>query len=398
MERSKLFYIVSRFPFPLVKGDKLRAYHQIKELSSTCDVYLCALSDQKVTDSDVKALEPFCKEVIIFRLNWFSIITNLIKHLLFTGKPMQVGYFYNKKNVQKVKKEINRISPDHIFCQLIRTSEYVRNIKHIPKTLDYMDALSAGMERRIENASPLLKWLFRIESTRLKQYEHHIYKKFDFATVISASDRNLIFHYKNQDIVILPNGIDKSYFVPQQREKNFELLFTGNMSYPPNVQSAIYLVEKIMPLVWNDLPNCRLLISGANPVSKIKNLASSLVTIRPWIDDIRTSYAESLVFIAPMLIGSGMQNKLLEAMSMKMPCITSELANRALGAVSGEAILVGKNEKEYANFIHELIKNPARANDVAEKGHSFVTQSFDWSKSNQQLLNLIIEKNARIEK
>jgi glycosyltransferase involved in cell wall biosynthesis len=243
-----------------------------------------------------------------------------------------------------------------------------------------------------------VKWVIRMESTRLKHYEHYIYTKFDFATVISASDRNLIFHYDNQDIVILPNGIDKTYFVPQQREKNFELLFTGNMSYPPNVQSAIYLVHKIMPLVWDELPNCRLLISGANPVASVKSLAGNLVTVRPWIDDIRVSYAESQVFIAPMLIGSGMQNKLLEAMSMKMPCITSELANKALGAKGGEAILVGKNEKEYADNILGLIKNPEWANDVAEKGHSFVTQRFDWSKSNQQILNLILEKNARIEK
>ncbi|HAW52677.1 MAG TPA: hypothetical protein DCX54_10180, partial [Flavobacteriales bacterium] len=217
-------------------------------------------------------------------------------------------------------------------------------------------------------------------------------------TVISASDRNLIFHYNNQDIVILPNGIDKSYFVPQQKATNFELLFTGNMSYPPNVQSAVYLVRKIMPLVWKELPDCRLLISGANPVSSVKSLASDLVTVRPWIDDIRTSYAESQVFIAPMLIGSGMQNKLLEAMSMKLPCITSELANRALGADNGEAILVGRNEREYADFILELLKNPERARDVAEKGYSFVTQTFDWSKSNEQILHLIQEKNARVEK
>ena len=398
MERLKLFYIVSRFPFPLEKGDKLRAYHQIKELSNACDVYLCALSDEKVSNAQVKALEPFCKEVIILRLTWFSIVTNLIKYLFFTSKPMQVGYFYHRKNIQKVERAIERIRPDHIFCQLIRTSEYVRNINHIPKTLDYMDALSAGMERRIENASALWRWLIRMESKRLKRYEHSIYKKFDFAAVISASDRNLIFHYDNQDIVILPNGIDKTYFVPQEHEKNFELLFTGNMSYPPNVQSAIYLVQKIMPLVWNERPDCRLLISGANPVSSVKNLANDLVTIRPWIDDIRTSYAESSLFIAPMLIGSGMQNKLLEAMSMKMPCITSELANRALGAASGEAILIGRNEREYADYILELMKNPSKANDVAEKGHSFVTQSFDWSKSNEQILKLILEKNARIEK
>ena len=391
MERKKLLYIVSRFPYPLVKGDKLRAYHQIKVLSKTCDVYLCALSDQKVRQEDVKALEPFCKEVIIFKLSWFSIFSNLTQHLLFTRKPVQVGYFYNAGINNKVQKQIERIQPSHIFCQLIRTAEYVRKIKNIPRTLDFMDALSAGMERRMENSSLLIKWLFRIESTRLKRYEHEVLTEFEHATVISKPDRNQIFHYENQEIVVLPNGIDKDYFTPQIQKQNFELLFTGNMSYPPNVQSAIYLVEEIMPLVWKDIPSCNLLISGANPVSKIKNLANELVTIRPWIDDIRKSYSESKIFIAPMLLGSGLQNKLLEAMSMKLPCITSELANNALEAEEGSAILVGKNKEQFAQHIIELIKNPSLAEKIAEKGHSFVTQNFDWAKSNETLLKLITE-------
>ncbi|MEQ8522257.1 MAG: glycosyltransferase, partial [Vicingaceae bacterium] len=230
---------------------------------------------------------------------------------------------------------------------------------------------------------------------RLKCYEHHIYKSFSCATVISPSDRDLIFHYANEDIIVLPNGIDHEFFKPKQVEKEFELLFTGNMSYPPNVQSARFLVEYIMPLIWRELPKCKLLISGANPSKAVKKLAGEGVVVRPYIKDIRDSYNSSQVFIAPMFIGSGMQNKLLEAMAMNLPCITSELANRALNARENEELLIGKSYADYADKAVELLKNRKLANEIAQKGHSFVRNQFDWSTSNEILLNIINGKIPR---
>ena len=396
MERKKVVFLLSRFPYPLIKGDKLRAYHQIVELSAHCDIYLFALTDERVREGDKKMLEAYCREIRIFRLPFLSIVYNVLIHFLFTSKPLQVGYFYNGRILKKILQAVADINADHLFCQLIRTAEYGKQIRGIPRTLDYMDALSAGMERRMENASSLFRWVFRMEARRLKKYEHHIYKHFDSATVISTVDRDLIFHFENEDITVLPNGIDTEYFAPRNEEVKFDLLFTGNMSYPPNVQSAQFLVRDIMPIVWKEFPQCRLLISGANPKRKVRELASERVHIRPWIEDIRDSYAESRIFIAPMLIGSGMQNKLLEAMSMSMPCVTSQLANQALGAKENEDILIGRNAAEYAAHLSLLLKNPDKARDIAEKGHNFVTHHFSWSASNDIILNIVNNANGRI--
>ncbi|MEQ8522968.1 MAG: hypothetical protein RIC15_12540, partial [Vicingaceae bacterium] len=153
MDRKKVLFILSRFPFPLIKGDKLRAYYQIRELSKTCDVYLFALSDQRVSPADREALEPYCAGIKIFRLRWIEVLSSLIFHFLFSFKPVQVGYFYNSRTRKKMLKELRSLKVDHVFCQLIRTSEYGKYIDNIPKTLDYMDALSAGMQRRYESTS-----------------------------------------------------------------------------------------------------------------------------------------------------------------------------------------------------------------------------------------------------
>jgi polysaccharide biosynthesis protein PslH len=389
----KIYYVASRFPFPLIKGDKLRAFHQIKELSKTCDIYLAALSDETVDDIALKALEPYCREIRVFRIPWVPLLFNLFWYFVFSRKPLQVGYFFNKGIAARMQKEIQRIRPDHIFCQLIRTAAYAQAINGIPKTLDYMDALSAGMERRAEQTGYFLKPFFRMEARRLKRYERGILKHFDHACVISESDRNLIFNHSHKEIAVVPNGIDSEFFHPVKSEKEFDLLFTGNMSYPPNVKSAEFLVDRILPLVWRTRPETTLLISGANPVASIRRLQSDVVRVQGWTDDIRSSFAKCRIFVAPMLIGSGLQNKLLEAMAMGLPCITSELANRSLGAKEEEQILIGRSEEDYAKLLLRLLENREAANDLAKKGNIFVLEHFIWPNSNRILLDLMTYEN-----
>lgn len=386
----KIFVIVSRIPYPLEKGDKLRAFHQIKELSKQHEIYLCALSDRPVHKDAIKTLSEFCKKIEVIRLHKLSIYFNMLIRLLFTNTSLQVAYFYNKKAHQKIKNLVTEIQPDHIYCQLIRVSEYVKDFS-IKKTLDYMDALARGMERRIEEAPFYLKPFLKIETLRLKRYEHQIFDYFDNITIISKQDRDLIVNAYNHNIVVVPNGVDYSKYHFKDLPKVYDLVFTGNMGYPPNVNSVLYLVKKIMPLLWQQNPDIKLVIAGANPHPKIQALKSKNVIVTGWVEDITTYYAQSKIFIAPMQIGTGLQNKLLEAMAIKLPCITSELANNALGATHNENILIGHTPEDYAQLVFELLNNPEKAKKIAENGYRFVKENYTWEGSTAILENLIVK-------
>ena len=171
-------------------------------------------------------------------------------------------------------------------------------------------------------------------------------------------------------------------------EKEFELLFNGNMNYPPNVESVEYLVNKIMPLVWEKLPEVRLLISGASPNSRVMALKSGKVEISGWVFDIRENFAKSKILVAPMQISIGLQNKLLEAMAMQLPCVTSTLANNALGAKPDEQILVANTPEEYVQCIVELLQNEAKAREIAINGYKFAISNFNWQSSTAKLEEL----------
>lgn len=383
----KVFVVLSRVPYPLDKGDKLRAFNFVRYLSKYHDIYLCCLNENKLHPKAYKKLKPFCKEIFIIDLPKISIVYNIFK-VLFTGKPFQTGYFYSTKAKKRINDIIKSIQPDHIFCQLIRMAEYVKDI-NIPKTIDYQDAFSFGIKRRMQTEPFYIKPLLQSEYDRMMRYEYDVFRWFDNKIIISETDRNLISHPLYKDIHVLPNGVDLFYYQPIKVAKEYDIIFTGNMAYPPNIDASQYLVKEILPLVIKKFPNVKVLLAGASPHNLVKKLKSENVEITGWVDDMRDCYSKSKIFIAPMRIGTGLQNKLLEAMAMQLPCITTLLANDALKAKNNRDILIGNSPETLANCICMLLENEDKRNEIAMNGYDFVAANFNWER-NVEVLNELI--------
>jgi sugar transferase (PEP-CTERM/EpsH1 system associated) len=381
----KLFVLLSRFPYPLEKGDKLRAFHQIRELAVLHEIHLVCLTDQPILEEWKTELKKHCASLHVFNLNKALIYLNTAKQF-FTEKPYQVGYFYQGSIQRKINQLIAQIQPDHIYCQLIRTAEYVKHIQHIPKTIDYMDALAKGMLRRAEISTGIRRRLFNAEAKRLGAYENRIFDYFNHHTIISEQDRKLIQHPSADKIQVIENGIGTDFLeytcLP---EKKYDLIFVGNLNYPPNVECAEFLVKEIVPALSKLKIYPTILISGANPHNRVLSLASEKIEIRGWVKDIRESYCSGKIFVAPLFIGTGLQNKLLEAMALGLPCITSSLVNNALGAKAGTDLLVAENAPGFAEQISVLLASNADSERISDSGKQFVAAAFSWKKSVEKL-------------
>jgi glycosyltransferase involved in cell wall biosynthesis len=385
--------ILSRFPFPLEKGDKLRAYHQIVGLSRHFEITLICLTDKKISDSNRQALKPYCEKIYVFKLNKLIQLVNLTFATL-TDTPFQIAYFWQYHIQRKISIILNETNPNFIYSQLIRTTEYVKNYHACPKILDYMDAFSKGIERRIPDQPFFAKPFFKQEFFRLKNYERKIFEYFEEHIIISEQDRNYIFHNRADEIAIIKNGIsehllENKLFV----EKKFDLIFTGNMSYPPNVAASIYIAKRILPLLDKKV---NFLVSGVNPNKSVLKLKSSKIAITGWVENISESYLQSKIFIAPMFLGTGLQNKLLEAMALGIPCITTTMANTALGAKPEEAILIADNEYEFKTQIERLLNDDFLYKKISENALLFVKTNFSWEKLNEQLTHLIVNSRNKM--
>ena len=245
----KLLVLLSRFPYPLDKGDKLRAYHQLRYLAARHEICLFALTDEDVSTEAQAQVRPLCRGgLVVHRLRRPGIARHMARALA-TGLPLQVGYFYDAQAQRQVDGLLRDFRPDHVYCQLVRMAEYLRaHAGQLPMTLDYMDVFSAGMARRATQAPLWQRPVLALEAHRLLAYEAAAFDWFQHHTIISDQDRQLIQHPRRDAIEIVLNGIDTNYFRPRPTAaKEFDLLFCGNMSYHPNVDAACFLAEEILP-------------------------------------------------------------------------------------------------------------------------------------------------------
>ncbi len=370
----RILVLLPRFPYPLDKGDKLRAYHQIVELAKQHEVYLFALSHNKVKNDDYDHLHTLCTAVDYVRLHWWESAWGILKAFL-SGKPLQLGYWDSCRARRAYTRWEHQVQPDVVYCQMVRTIPTVTG-STCRKVLDFQDALSLNTRRRMERSHGLMKMILRYECRALQRTEQEALHLFDATTVISAVDQAAL----DPSVHIVPNGVDTDYFnvASHQRSIAYTIVFTGNMSYAPNVDAACWLVKEIMPLVWKQCPyGVKVLIAGADPKPAVKALAGPKVTVSGRLPDIRDAYASAKMFVAPMRIGSGMQNKLLEAMSMGLPCVTTTLAATPLGAKNFEHLLIGDSAAQLADLIVKLNIDELHRS-IADGGRRFVQEHFSW--------------------
>ncbi len=391
----KILVFLPRFPYPLNKGDKLRAFNQIKELSKNNDIYLFALSNRQIKNSEINILKNYCKDVRIEKLLLIGRLLSLVL-CIFNKLPLQVALFTTFLAKRHFINYYKKLEPNVVYFQFVRSGEYAKLIKKQcgedrPKlVLDFQDCLSMNMFRRAEISKTLIKLLLMQEVKRLRDYENCMFDVVDTLTIITQQDRGCIISQRRKEVKIIENGVDRKYFEYKGNcKKQFDIIFSGNMSYKPNVVAAQYLIKNIMPLVWKKNKNVNVCLAGSNPSKEVRELANEHVMVTGWVEDMREYYAKSLIFIAPMQIGTGLQNKLLEAMAMMLPCVTTPLANHALKTKENEHILVGQSATDLANHILALLKNSSYRYNIAKSGNNFVKENYSWQISTARLEKLL---------
>ena len=270
-EKKKLVFITSRFPYPLEKGDKLRVFYQLEGLAENFEIHLIAINQGEPTAEDLSKVAPFCKSMQVFSLNLIQRFLGMICSF-FLAAPLQVSYFYNPFTALKIKKLIHKIDPEYLHCHLIRTTLYIPKSYNGSVSVDLMDAFGVGMTKRLRSTkNPLKKLLFAYEEKLVYSYERRITEKYKNLCIISDQDKQNIKTDARNKIRIVRNGVDFSQYFPRNDEKQFDIVFMGNLSYPPNIEAITFITEKVMPLLRQHKPGIRFLITGANAPQKINN-------------------------------------------------------------------------------------------------------------------------------
>ena len=380
----RIVVLASRFPYPLEKGDKLRMYWHIRSLSEIHEVHLCCITHQKVSSVDFDHLSQFCKSIHVFSISYMDLVWQILRGF-FEGLPVSIAYFTNKRIQRSINRLIANEEFDGLYCQLIRMVEYTHSF-HRYKVIDYMDAFSEIMRKRSLQYPLFLRLFLKWESRRLQHYEQSAIGRFNNHIFISSRDANNISKDTSK-MLILPNGIDLHYFnqLPGNLGREFDLGFIGNMGYHPNVDAAQRLVRKILP----QLPKkTTVLLAGARPHLSIQNLASDKIFVSGWLEDIRMAYNSIKIFVAPIELGGGQQNKVLEALALGVPCVISKQTADGLDPLIHKFVSVATSEIEFVKAILEILGNYPSAKLKAKEAQSYLEGTHHWSYINQPLIHL----------
>ncbi len=174
------------------------------------------------------------------------------------------------------------------------------------------------------------------------------------------------------------------------RTEPMRLVFTGAMDYHANVDAVTWFCRDILPIIREAGIDVEFYVVGGRPTPAVKALEQVPgVTVTGFVDDIRTWYAQADVCVLPMRLGRGVQNKVLEAMAMQRPVVTTTKAAEGVSAKDLQHLLVADSPEDIARSVIELCKNPNARTQLGEAGRTFVTENFDWKRNMEKLEELL---------
>jgi glycosyltransferase involved in cell wall biosynthesis len=316
--------------------------------------------------------------------------------------PLSVSYFYRPRLFGIIKEQIENRHFDIVYCQLVRMAPYAVGLKG-NKIIDFMDAFSMGFQLRAQNANnPISKYVFNREALALKEYETLLANEFNHSVIISERDALAMGYDLNEDHIVVSNGVNTQYFDRNNATMSldqYDIVFVGNMGYFPNIEAVKFIATKVIPDLQTKGYDITFLIAGARPGKEVYSLQNSNVKVMGWVEDIRHAYLSGRVFVAPLFHGSGQQNKILEAMSMSMPCVTSTHVNNAIEAIHNKHLLVADCVEDISNSIIQLLNDKSFSDQIGMEARSYIVGKFDWNINNQRLLRLfqmVIQKSEHI--
>ena len=376
----KILFLGLRFPYPPHRGDKIRTYNFLKNLSQRHSISYISFVHSSLEASGIGQLREFCDQVETVEFSSLKAYGNCMLFFSF-GEPFQVTYWHSLEMQRQVDEIVGSNDFDVIHAQFFRMAQYITKYTDHCKILDSCDSYSLNLSRRARLDRGILWPLLKVEANRVRIYETEIARWFDRVTMVSSLDRDYLLSINSSvPVSIVPMGVDLEYFQPNRTEDEPNLLFTGIMSYFPNVDAVQHFCNEIFPLVKKVVPNAKFYIVGNSPAKKVMKLASGDdVTVTGRVEDVRPYFDKAAVFVCPLRSGSGMQTKILEAMAMEAPVVTTSLGFEALEATAGKNIIVADGAKKFAQEVIRLLKDKELRQSIAQNGRKLVERKYGWS-------------------
>ncbi len=372
-------------------GATLPLYHMLRNLKDKYEFYLVCFDSGKY---DVGDIDEYVKGYDTINIVEY---TSFKDQLIYTTKNMLsfdnlktrsfLNYYYNHNMSKLINKTIDEYNFDIIITDM-PMAFYAKNI-NLPRIVYAFDAVSDynyKMYKKSESFTSKIYWY--LNYMKIHNYEK-VYNKFNSCIVVNNKDKKLLEANISIPIDVIPNGVDISFFENKNDCYDNRIVFLGDMSTPPNNDAVKYFIDEIYPSVLEE-NDIKFYIVGRNPSKYIQSLDNnSNITVTGSVSDVREFLVPGTIFITPMISGTGIKNKILEAMSMNLAVISTSIGISGIDATNGEDFILADTSHDFKNAIVELIINRNLRDKIANNARIFVKNNYSWKNSTDKLSTII---------
>jgi polysaccharide biosynthesis protein PslH len=376
----KVLFVCHRFPYPPVRGGKIRPFNMIRWLSRSHEVTVASIARSPAEFEKGKGIARYCYRylggVIPPWRAWLQALLGVV-----SSRPSSLGYFYVPQLYRDVQLLLNRESFDLIWVHCSSAAQYVLNHTRCYRVMDFGDMDSEKWYQYARQRFFPLSVIYWLEGFKLRRYERRLAPLFNECTVIAPRERKVLESYGlGIPITVIPNGVDLDFFRNNETQYDARsLIFLGRMDYYPNIDGVTYFCREILPLVRKEVPEATFTIVGSNPVARIKDLARLPgVTVTGEVPDVRPYVRKAAVSVVPLRVASGIQNKVLESMAMRIPVVATPRAAEGVDAVAGEHLLVEDLPEAFAARVVAVMKDQGLRQRLAVAGRRRIEERHSW--------------------
>jgi sugar transferase (PEP-CTERM/EpsH1 system associated) len=380
----RILFVTPYVPSPV----RIRPFAFIRELwARGHQVVLACLVQPAWEGQYLSEVRQYCQAV-------YPVFPSRIESYLFalsslpTRTPLSVAYCRSEPFDRLVGDLVQREQFDVLHTEFVRAAPVTTRLNGLPKVYDAVDSLGLAYRRSLTAAhiSPPRRIIALFEWMKMRRYETQVLSHYDRLLVSSPMDQQALQNAKKR-VTVIPNGVDTDYFRFHQGNREPEtIVFLGKMNYYVNVSSVLWFYREVFPLIRRERPGARFKIVGRSPSPEISRLAADpAVEVTGTVPDVRPHLASATVAVVPMVSGAGIQNKMLEAMAIGTPCVSTSLACQALQTEQGHDVLVSDTAEGFAASVLTLLEHHELRNRLAYNGRCYVDNYHTWGKIGERL-------------
>ncbi len=364
---SDILFLAHRVPYPPDRGDKVRSHHVMRYLSTLGRVHLASFADDPRDLGHDAALEQWCASAVVVPRTKGN--ARAAVEALAGGRAVSLAAFDRCAMRAAVARLLGERRYDAIYVYSGQMAQYLPNDARF--VMDFVDLDSAKFAAYADDARGPIRWMMRREARLLGAFERRVADRAQATLFVSAAEAALF----GGPAHAVENGIDTGFFDPTAVAPVAKvgplIVFTGQMDYSPNIDAVRWFVREVLPGVPG-----RFAIVGRNPSAAVRALAGARVIVTGEVADVRGWIAAADVVVAPLLLGRGVQNKVLEAMAMARPVVASTAA--AEGIDHDGSIRVAGDAGAFVREVKALLDDPAAADTLGQAARARTIARYGW--------------------